>query len=196
KVTLAGTGATFNDASGATISTGTVSGQGVFNSTLTASGAASVTASGGTLEMVGAISGGSPALTVGSGASDKLLLDAADAATSATFSGSTGTLELNTLGTLTLTNALAGGTNTVKLDGAGSQLTDNAGGSNAITLSTGTISGVGVVSGAITASGAAHIPASGGTLEIANAITNTGTLALTVGSGASDKLLLDAADAA
>src|SRR4029077_252478 len=113
KVTLAGTGATFNDASGATISTGTVSGQGVFNSTLTASGAASVTASGGTLEMVGAISGGSPALTVGSGASDKLLLDAADAATSATFSGSTGTLELNTAGSLTLTNALAIGANTV-----------------------------------------------------------------------------------
>src|SRR5438477_594061 len=90
--------------------------------------AAHITASGGTLEIASAISNsGTLALTIGSGASDKLLLDAGSAATSLTFSGSTGTLELNGSGTLILTNALAVGANTLKLDGSGSQLTDNAG---------------------------------------------------------------------
>src|SRR5205814_1602482 len=113
----------------------------------------------------------------------------ASSATGLTFSGSTDTLELNTSGTLTLTNALTVGANTVKLDGSSSQLTDNAG----ISLSTGTVTGVGKVTGAITATGAAHITATGGTLEIASSIANSGSLALTVGSGASDKLLLHAA---
>ena len=88
-------------------------------------GSGTVTASGGTLKMTSGVSG--PALTIGSGASDKLLLDAASAATSATFSGSTGTLEINTAGSLTLSNALAIGANTLKLDGASSTLTDGAG---------------------------------------------------------------------
>ena len=48
--------------------------------------------------MTGAITNGNTlALTV-TGASDKLLLDAASAATSLSFNGSTGTLELNTNG--------------------------------------------------------------------------------------------------
>src|SRR5204863_6802912 len=82
--------------------------------------------------------------------------------------------------------------NTVKLDGASSQLPYNTG----IPPTTVTITGLGKVTGAITASGAAHITASGGTLEIASAITNSGSLALTVGSGTNDKLLLDAGSAA
>jgi large repetitive protein len=185
KVTLAGTGATFTDASGATISTGTISGQGKFASTLTASGAASVTANGGTLEVTGAITNtGTLALTVGSGASDKLLLDAASAATSVTFSGTTGTLELNTAGTLTVTNALAIGANTVKLDGAGTtQLTDTA----ANTIAGGTISGTGTIAAntSITGSGTISIPistagtltASGGTLDLTGTVSGR-TLAI------------------
>ena len=58
-----------------------------------------------------------------------------------TFLGSTGTLELNTGATLTVTNALAVGANTVLLDGAGSTLTDTAG----LTLAGGTISGLGTL---------------------------------------------------
>jgi len=49
-------------------------------------------------------------------------------ATAVTFAGSTGTMEINTAGSLTVTNAMTVGANTVKLDGAGStQLTDTAG---------------------------------------------------------------------
>jgi hypothetical protein len=192
-VKLDGASSQLTDNAGISLSTGTITGLGKVTGAITATGAATITASGGTLEIASAIgNSGSLALTVGSGASDKLLLDAGSAATSLSFSGSTGTLELNTSGTLTLTNALSVGANTVKLDGSGSQLTDNAG----ISLSTGTIIGLGKVTGAITTTGAAHITASGGTLEIASAISNSGSLALTVGGGASDKLLLDAGSAA
>ena len=190
-------GGALSDASGLTVGSGAMlTGFGTVNPAVTgpASGTGTITASGGTIELKSAVSlgAGALALTVGSGASDKLLLDAASSATSLGFSGSTGTLELNTSSTLTLTNALAIGANTVKLDGASSQLTDNAG----ISLSTGTITGIGKVTGAITATGAASIAASGGTLEIASAITNNGSLALTLGNGASSKLLLDTASAA
>jgi hypothetical protein len=88
---------------------------------------------------------------------------------------------------LSLTNALAVGANTVKLDGASSQLTDNAG----ISLSTGTITGLGKVTGAITATGAAAITASGGTLELAAAASGAN---LTMAAATStDTLRLDAA---
>src|SRR5262249_49318233 len=81
------------------------------------------------------------------------------------------------------------------LDGSSSTLTDNNAGG--ISLSTGTITGVGKVnaSSGISASGAAHITANGGTLEINAAIANTASLALQVTS-ASDTLKLDAASAA
>ena len=53
--------------------------------------------------------------------------------------------------------------------------------------------GLGKVAAAVAASGAATIAANGGTLEITGAVTNGGNaLALTIGSGATDKLLLDA----
>ncbi|TMJ55816.1 MAG: hypothetical protein E6G81_14470 [Alphaproteobacteria bacterium] len=174
------------------ITTGTITGAGKITGPIFATGAAHITANGGMLEIAGAITdiGGALVMTI-AGAGDKLLLDAASAAHTVTFSSS-GTLELNTAGTLTIGTALAIGSGTLTLDGPGSQLTDNAG----ISLSTGTISGLGKVTGAITATGAAHITAAGGTLEIASAITNSGSLALTVGSGASDKLLLDAGSAA
>src|SRR5438105_5348411 len=192
-VKLDGSSSQLTDNAGISLSTGTITGLGKVTGAITATGAAHITASGGTWEIASAIStSGSLALTVGSGASDKLLLDAGSAATSLSFSGSTGTLELNTNGTLTLTNALAIGANTLKLDGSSSQLTDNAG----ISLSTGTISGLGKVTGAITATGAAAITASGGTLEIASSIANSGSLPLQVSSGAGAKLLLDAGSAA
>jgi len=76
----------------------------------------SVTATGGTLEVTGVVTGVNT-LAIGGGASDKLLLDGASSATSVTFAGSTGTLEINTAGeTVTVTNAMTVGANTVKLD--------------------------------------------------------------------------------
>src|SRR5437762_3359765 len=192
-LTLDGPGSQLTDNAGISLSTGTISGLGKVTGAITATGAAHITAAGGTLEIASAITNsGSLALTVGSGASDKLLLDAGSAATSLNFSGSTGTLELNSSSTLTLTDALTVGANTIKLDGASSQLTDNAG----ISLSTGTISGLGKVTGAIGASGAAHITAKGGTLEITSAIADSGGALVMTITGASDKLLLDTASAA
>src|SRR5205814_4142483 len=192
-VKVDGSGSRLTDNAGISLSTGTITGLGKVTGAISASGAAHITASGGTLEIASAISNsGTLALTIGSGASDKLLLDAGSAATSLTFSGSTGTLELNSSGTLVLTNALAVGANTIKLDGASSQLSDNAG----ISISSGTISGLGKISGAITATGAAHITANGGTLEIASAIADSGSALVMTITVASDKLLLDAASAA
>ena len=89
-------------------------------------------------------------VTIGSGATDKLLLDGVSYATSASFAGTTGTLEIKTAGSLTLTSALAIGANTLKLDGAGTtQLTDTAG----VTLAGGSITGTGLIAAANTISG-------------------------------------------
>src|SRR5947208_828667 len=80
---------------------GTFSGMSKDTGSAAAWGAGVFTAARGTLEVTGAITNtGTLALTI-AGASDKLLLDAASAASTATFSGSTGTLELGTSGTLT-----------------------------------------------------------------------------------------------
>ena len=158
--------------------------------------APTITASGGQLEITSTVTNTSSnlAITIGSAIGDKLLLDAASAAKSLTFSGSAQTLELNTAGTLTLTNALAINSNAVKLDGpTTSALTDNAG----ISLTTGSITGAGKVTGAVSVSGAATITATGGTLEIVSGISDTGNLlTLAIANGASNILLLDAANTA
>src|SRR5205814_1554788 len=143
-LTLDGPGSQLTDNAGISLSTGTISGLGKVSGAIDASRAGHNTGTGGTPENASAnANSGAFALTIGSGASDKLLLDAGSAATSLNFSGSTGTLELNSSGTLTLTDALTVGANTMKLDGASSQLSDNAG----ISISSGTISGLGKISG-------------------------------------------------
>jgi hypothetical protein len=194
-VQLDGPSSHLTDNAGISLSTGTITGLGIVTGAINATGAAHITANGGTLEIASNVSktgAGSVALTVGSGASDRLKLDGTSTATSLTFSGSTGTLELNTSGTLALTSSLSIGANTVQLDGSSSHLTDNAG----ISLSTGTITGLGTVTGAITASSTAHITANGGTLTIANGITDGGSaLTLTI-TGNSDRLVLNGTDAA
>src|SRR5437762_936813 len=196
-LTISGSSTTLTVANGTTLSSsGGITGVGTVTGTITgATGCtATITASGGTLDLSGNITNNaSLKLATGAGSTDRLKLDGTDSATSMTFGGSAGTLELGTAGTLTLTNALSIGSNTVQLDGSSSHLTDNAGGSNAITISTGTITGLGIVTGAINATGEAHITANGGTLEIASNISKTGagSVALTVGSGASDRLKLD-----
>src|SRR5262249_57178777 len=113
------------------------------------------------------------------------LLDAASAATSLTFSGSTGTLELNTSGALTLTNALAVGANTVKLDGASSTLTDAAG----VSLSGGAISGQGHIVAAV--DGAGTVTANGGILELNGTVDATTATSFHVGSASGSTLKFD-----
>ena len=175
-------------------SSGGVSGFGTVNAKVnaTAAGTGTITASGGTLEIKLAITNaGSLTLSVGNGSSDKLRLDSASAATLLTFSGSTGTVELNNA-TLTLASALAIGANTMTLVGSSSALTANSG----ISVGTGTITGLGTVTGAVTATGAAHITANGGKLTIASAIADSGNALILTITGATDNLTLNAASAA
>src|SRR5262249_4525435 len=168
---------------------GTITGAGTIASTVSASGVAAIAASGGTLEVTGAIGdSGSLALIV-TGAGDKLLLDASSAAASLTFNGSTGTLELAGWGPLTLPSALSIGGGRVRLDGIGWALTDNAG----ISIGSGTITGIGRVTGAITTTGPAAITASGGALEIASTITDSGHQLTLSTTGSGTMLMLDAA---
>ena len=117
------------------------------------------------------------------------------------FLGATGTLEVNTAGTLTITNALAVGANTVLLDGAGSTLTDLAD----LTLAGGTISGLGTLTANtdITGFGTVSIPlssagtltASGGTLDLTGTVSNR-TLAISSASPSDLKISGTATSAA
>src|SRR6202040_1728885 len=78
-VKLDGSSSTLTDPNGVTLTTGTITGVGKVAAAVTASGAASITANGGVLEVTGAIDDGTSellALTV-TGAGDTLLLDAA-----------------------------------------------------------------------------------------------------------------------
>jgi large repetitive protein len=196
---LDGAASVVTAASGLTISTGIVSGQGKIAAAISGTGGSStlatILATGGALEITGKIVNGTGAigLSVASGSTSRLLLDAAgNSVSTAGFASATGggTLELAAGATLTATNAIALGSNRIKLDGASSLLTASAG----ITATTGTISGQGKIAAAIQATGAAKITESGGTLELAGAVTNGsgGAIVLTIGAAAADKLLLSA----
>ena len=161
-------GGTLTDASNLTIGAGaTLTGFGKVNANIPTS-VGTITATGGTLELNGTVASTTGGLHIGSASGDTLKLDGISTATSVAFSGTAGTLELNTAATVTLTNALAIGANTVKLDAAGTTLTDLAG----LSLSSGgKIIGVGVVNGVI--SGTGTIEGTGGTLTVANNLTSS-----------------------
>jgi Hint domain len=158
------------------------------------SGGGAIIASGGVLDLQSRLTG-TTTLTVGGGASDTLKLERASTATSASFNGSTGKLEVGTAGTLTLTSALAiGSGNTVALDGAGTtQLTDN----NGVSLTGGTLSGTGSVAAntnisgvgtvAINISNAGTITANGGTLDLTGTVSGR-TLAISTTDGSDLKI--------
>jgi hypothetical protein len=179
---------------------GTVAAQLIANSNVQTG---TVAASGGTLEVTGpiALSPGNAllALSIGGGASDRLLLDAASSATSLGFAGATGALELNTAASLSLANALAIGANTVQLDGTGSTLTDAGG----VTLAGGEIIGLGDLAANTDLSGygtvgipldsADTVTASGGTLEFTAAVDGTVGSTFHIGSTAGSVLKFDGA---
>jgi hypothetical protein len=85
-------------------------------------------------------------------------------------------LELNTGGSLTVTNAMTVGTgNTVKLDGPSSTLTDAAG----VTInSTGLITGQGIIAASTALSGTGTVKASGGTLDLKGTVNSGVVLAV------------------
>jgi hypothetical protein len=193
-VTLAGTGATFTDASGATITTGTISGFGVFAAglTTTAGNTAHITANGGTLEVSGTITdtAGTLVLTDTAG-SDTLKLDAAGS-TAHTLTLNGGKLLLNgNTAALTVGTQAVLGAGKVTLAGTGATFTDASG----ATITTGTISGFGVFAAGLTttAGNTAHITANGGTLEVSGTITDTANKLVLTDTASSDTLKLDAA---
>jgi len=114
--------------------------------------------------------------------------------------GSSGTLELNTSGTLTASYMVAIGAGTLKLDGAGTQFT--AAFTN--TIAGGTISGTGTIAAntnftghgtvSIPISNASTLVASGGTLNVQGAVGSSATLQIAAGS--SNVLQLDGSVAA
>jgi hypothetical protein len=172
-VELEGSGSQLTDAAGIALAGGSINGAGAVGSgtsisgygsvaSTVAAGAATLTASGGTLEFKGAVgANGTPvaSLVVGAGATDRLLLDGESYAAAASFAGSAQTLEINTAGSLTLTDVVAVGANTLQIDGSGT-LDDGAG----VTLAGGTIDGT-------------------GTIGSATSISGWGTVALTLTSG-------------
>src|SRR5262249_16495261 len=124
---------------------------------VTATGAAAITANGGTLDIASGITDSGNALTLEiTGNSDVLKLDGSSAAHTVTFNGHSGTLELTSTSSLTLNGDNTIATGTIKLDGAtltvanGDTLTID---SNATLIGSGTISGHLAGSGTITASG-------------------------------------------
>ena len=157
-----------------------------------------IDATGGTLEINASVTGVGT-LEVGSVSGDTLKLDSVSNAASLTFLGSAGTLELNTNGTLTLTNALVIGANTLKLDGGSSTLTDAAG----ITLAGGTISGLGALANNTNLTGwgtvstpfksADTVTASGGTLEFTNTVDSTTASTFHIANVANSVLKFDGA---
>ncbi len=174
--------------------TGGISGFGKIASSVTAFNASTIAASGGQLEVTGAIvdSGNKLNLEI-FGGTDALVLDASATAKSVSFNGASGALVVNNIaGTLTVGTPMAIGSGSLFLQGPLATLNDASG----VTLDTGFIVGPGIVAAAVTATGKGTIGASGkSVLEVTGAITDThNSLTLEINPGST--LLLDAPSAA
>ncbi|MBR0843457.1 DUF4347 domain-containing protein, partial [Bradyrhizobium liaoningense] len=172
------------DAAGLNIGSGaTLIGSGKVQANITA-GTGTITASGGVLNLIGNVASGN-AFTIASASTSTLMFSGtATAAAPISITSANQTLEIGTSGSLTINGGAQTVTNgRIQLDGASSLLTDAGG----ITLSAGTISGLGTVAANtnITGSGTVSIPissagsitASGGTLDLTGTV-NGRTLAI------------------
>ncbi|MSP02778.1 MAG: hypothetical protein EXR07_17285 [Acetobacteraceae bacterium] len=178
-------GSSLTDAAGVTVSTSAkLTGAGTVNAVL--AGAGTINASGGTLDLLGGVTGALTALTWGDTAGSVLKVDA-NASVLSVALGGTGTnetLEIAAGRTLTVANQLVfGATGVLKLDSATSRLTDAAGIDTALNYT-----GVGAFSvGATTGDtkslfGTATLTASGGVLDLIGAVNlSSGTNALVLG---------------
>ena len=186
-------GGTLADAAGLTVGNGAVlSGRGTVTAPLSGSG--QVKASGGTLDLKGTVTSG-PSLRIDTTAGSDLKIDGtATAANAISITSATQTLEVGATGSLTISAAESISNGKVQLDG-GTLITTGA-----LTLGTASqLTGFGKVQAAVKANGATAptITAAGGTLELTSTLTDPGnSLAITIGAGAADKLLLDGASTA
>jgi hypothetical protein len=113
-------GGTLSDVAGLTLAAGaTVSGFGTLASAVTATGAATIVASGGTLEVTGTVTDAGGALGLAMAMPfDRLRLDAGGTAQSVAFGGIDTVLELGIGAALTVAAPLAAGNGTLQLDAA------------------------------------------------------------------------------
>jgi hypothetical protein len=163
-LSILGSNTQLNVTNGVTLSsTGGILGSGILAANVTATGAATITASSSPLEVTGAITDSGNALTIT--INSALVLDNSSTAHAVTFNPASGQLTLNSNVTLTVAAAMT--VNQVFLNGSGATLTDSAG----ITIPTGgNIIGQGTVNGAV--SGTGTLWASGGTLHVTGTVAN------------------------
>ena len=148
------------------------------------SGTGTVTASGGTLDLLGTVNSGL-VLAIGTTAGSLLKIDGTAVSASAiTLNNANQKLEIGAAGSLTINAAETITNATVQLDGG----TLNAAGG--LTNTSGTIIGSGTLTGAL--SGAGTVEASGGTLDITGNITASGVTGLKINNdSATTTLSLD-----
>ena len=163
-------GGTLTDASGVTITSATLAGFGTVAATTAISGvvAGIVKASGGALDLKGAVTGG-PTFAIDTTAPGSDLLIDGTATTAAPIAISVGsqTLEIGSAGNLTITGGAESiALGTIKLDGG--SLTD----SSVVTVTSGTLTGFGTIAAITALSGTAPriVNASGGTLDLTGTV--------------------------
>jgi hypothetical protein len=178
------------DTSGITLSGGSISGTGTIAAGTNISGAGTVgisiansgtiTASGGTLDLTGTVTGRS--LLIGNGSD--LKIDGTVTAAALTINNVNQTLEVGASGNLTLTGAQTLTNGKIQIDGG--TLTDSSG----ITLtSPGQIIGSGTISANTAISGTGTVTANGGILDILGTI-NSG-VKLAIGTSTASTLKID-----
>ena len=191
---LGGGTVTVNTTSNVTFNTGTITGKGTYSSTkaIASTGNSLIEASGGTLEISANItdSGNNLKMKI-TGTGDTLKLNGTSETKAVDFNGQAGTLEIGAGATLTIGTAVLNiDKGTVILDRGDSTLTSSAG----IAISTGSIEGVGKVTGGVaisTTSG--HVDATGGTLEFASGVVAVSGVQLNISNVAGSVLKFDGA---
>jgi len=179
QITIAG--GKITDPGGLTLASGTsLSGSGTVAAPISGSG--TVTASGGTLDLLGTVSGTTLAIATAS-ASD-LKIDGTATAAAVSITNANQTLELGATASLTLTGLQTVSLGKIALDGG--TLTDASG----ITLGSGaTLIGMGTV--LATLSGGGTITANGGTLEFKNAVDGSAASAFQIANVLGSDLQFD-----
>ena len=167
-------------AAGLAVGNGAADRSGTATASFTGSG--TIEASGGTLDLVGSLSG--PALTIDTVANSTLKIDGSAAAGAITLNNANQKLEIGAAGSLTIAAAQSLSAGTIQLDGG--TLSDAAG----LTLTGGTLIGKGTVGPgtAISGTASATIKASGGTLDLAGTVNSGPTLAIDTTAGSTLKI--------
>ena len=164
-------GGSLTDALGLAITGGSVTGFGTINPAITGSGG-SITATGGTLNLVGAVATGQSFTIASVSGSDLKFSATAASAAAIALNNANQTLEVGAAGALTIGVAESMSAGTLKLGGG--TFTDTGG----LALTGGSVTGSGTLAAAITGSGAT-ITAGPGTLNLTGTVDTGQSFAIT-----------------